>query len=193
LARRGRHELAEDRQRLELFSSRATMLEQSALVREHVGASMTMSWRQGEPWTWSSTEPAPEILESALVRLRPFLTSGNQVFLFGIYNICQRRLRHDGMRTFLGETRDAWSRSQRQGFFGLKVDERDILPERVADLWLNGFYFHDDPAKRAELESFGGATMLSRHLFLDYIYRAIEATVATASVVKPALEQDLFE
>jgi hypothetical protein len=27
---------------------------------------------------------------------------------------------------------------------GLRFDEQELLPKAVADLWINGYYFHND-------------------------------------------------
>lgn len=73
----------------------------------------------------------------------------------------------------------------------LRINERDLSPEHVMRLWINGYYFHAEPALEAELKGLAGpGEILSRHVFLDYIYRSLDAVIWTASVLQDAIDRD---
>jgi hypothetical protein len=164
------------------------------MVQRQVGSRLKWSWTRGGPLQWQSSEPAPDVLDSAILRLRPFILNDDPVFLYGIHNICRRRLRSDSLRVEVERIRAAWSKAQRSGGMALTIDEHDLSPEYVTNLWINGFYFHTEPALRAELEQLvPEAMLLTRHLFLDYVYRALECVLGTAEIVRAGLASDLFD
>ena len=186
-------ERRDDLERLRAFHDRATRVGESTLVKHSVGSSLNVRWQQGSPITWTTREPSDDVLESLLVRIRPMLSQGD-INLFAIHGVCEQRLSNPEMRFFLRDVRAEWSRSQRQGIMGLRIDQRDVRPDHVADLFINGYYFHDEPFKAAELETIvGEARLLTRHLFLDYVYRAVEVVYSTNDVVRIGLERDLFD
>jgi hypothetical protein len=178
--------------RLSVFLQRADYLADSALVKHSLGGQLTMSARQGQPMQWSSIEPSEPELESALLRLRPFLNEREAVHLSAVHNACYQAIRSDELRGYLVEARAEWSRAQRQGILALEVDGRQLTPEHVMDLFINGWYFHGDEAKRAELEALlPEVALLTRHIFLDYLYRAIEQVLYVAEVVREAKREGL--
>jgi hypothetical protein len=190
---RGRQERRDDLERLRVFGDRASRIEESTLVKERIGSSLNVRWQRGSPVVWSTREPSGEVLEPLLLRLRPMVAPGSDISIFAIHNVCEGRLSHAEMRVFLHDVRAAWTRSQRHGIIGLRINERDMSPERAADLMINGYYFHAEPANRAELEALvGPAAILTRQVFIDYIYRAVDAVYSTADVVRIGLERDLF-
>jgi hypothetical protein len=175
MARR-RQERADDLDRLRRFLDRARWVGESELVqRGGVTGKLEISYRQGSPWRWTSTEPADRLLEPLLLRIRPLTLGSDDINVLGIHRICEQRLDHAEMRAFLRQTLKEWRDQQRHGIMALRQNERDIRPDLIADLMINGYYFHSDPAKRADLESLiGPMRVLSRHLFIDYVYQAIE-------------------
>ena len=127
-------------------------------------------------------------------RLRRFFPTGDDLNLFAIHNICGARLQHAEMRAFLRTVREERSRAQRHGILALNLNEREIRPDHVVDVMINGWFLHDEPAKTAELESWiGELGLMTRHMFIDYVYCAVEAVFSTADVVRIGLERDMFD
>jgi hypothetical protein len=61
-------------------------------------------------------------------------------------------------------------------------------------LWINGYYFHSEPALEAELRGLAAeGQILSRHVFLDHVYRAVECVIWTASVLQDAISRGEIE
>lgn len=76
----------------------------------------------------------------------------------------------------------------------LNLNGRDYTPEKITDLFINGWYFHSDEAKAVELhELTAGAEPVSRHIFLDYLLEATSHATYVGSVVREALHHDLVD
>lgn len=177
-----------------MFVRTAADLAASPLVVRGGQAQLEMSWTKGGPTRWTSREPAAELLDSLVIRVRPFLLEEDPAHLFSILKICDNSLRSDQIRSFLADVRQEWATSQRRTLISLNTDGRDIRPDLAARLWLYGYWFHPNGPERAELEAmFGPAKLLTRHMFLDYVYGAAEAALAAADAVRVGLEQDLFD
>lgn len=194
MARRVRREIVADVDRLRRFVRTGLALEESSLIKRGAPTQLKFAWHRGGPPTWTSTEPTREALDALVIRLRPFVLDDDPAHLFSVMAICQASLRSDAMRAFLLDVRAEWSASQKRGALGLTFNERVMRPDRVARLWLNGYWFHPNGPEREELDAMiGPAQLLTRHMFLDYVYGAAEAAIATVDVVKIGLEQDLFD
>jgi hypothetical protein len=74
------------------------------------------------------------------------------------------------------------------------LDGRHYTPERITDLFINGWYFHsDDEEKVADLVRLTtGAEPISRHVFFDYLLEATRQATYGA-VVRLALANDLID
>lgn len=152
-----------------------------------------MHWDRGAPLTWTTRQPSEPLLEQMLLRLRPMIAQ-DPINVIRIHNVCERALSNPEMRAFLRDVRREWKAAQRQGPIALRIDERDIRPDHLADLIFNAEHFHDEPGKLAELEQIlGAAGLFPRHMFIQYVYSAVEAVSATGDVVRIALERDLFD
>jgi hypothetical protein len=177
-----------------MFLDRVRRVEASTIVQREVGTKLEISWRQGQPWRFQTTEPSDELLKALLMDLWPLVVLGESVNLRTICDICERRLRTDDHRRALREGREAWRTAQRKGAFALRINERDLPPEHVMRLWINGWYFHSEPALEAELQGLmPEGQILSRHIFLDYIYRGVECVIWTASVLQDAIARGEIE
>jgi hypothetical protein len=190
---RRKAEREDDRDRLEAFIDRARLVEQSTLVVDAPNSSLNISWTRGAPLTFATRQPNADVLKSLLVDLRPLVQPGDAVNMLDIMSICDRRLSTDRMRQWIRDVRSEWLRSQRQGTFGLRINERDMRPDYVADLVIST-RFHSSISRKRELDAIvGEARLLTDHLFIDYVYSAIEAVVATASAVRPGLATHAFD
>jgi hypothetical protein len=142
---------------------------------------------------FTATEPREELLKALLLDLRPLVVLGDGANIRAVSGIAERRLTSDRHRRALRDGLQAWRDAQRHGVFALRIDERDLPPELVMRLWVD-WYFHPTPANRGAVQELlqpGG--MLSRQVFLDYVYRAIDCVVWTASVLEDAIKIDALE
>jgi hypothetical protein len=183
---------ADDLERLRLFRLQGDHLLESSIIKGRVGASLNIRWEAGGPVTWTTRQPGAEPLEALVLRLRPFLAP-NGIGIYPTHNVCQARLEHAEMRAFLATTRSDWNLAQRHGVIGLKIDEQDYRPDRVADLMID-VYFHPENAEaQAEYARLvGPGQILTRHVFIDYIFRAVETVFSTHDVIRIGLDRDMF-
>ena len=73
-----------------------------------------------------------------------FISNNEPVFLYKIYNLCQKHLINDKLKEYLIKSREAWKQAQKSTGIILKYNERELTPEYITDLWINGYYFHSD-------------------------------------------------
>src|ERR1051326_6379380 len=162
------------RELLELFVARAEELERSRLLVNGFSPSFSMNWDRMSGVRFESSQPDEEDLRSYLVTFRKFISDREPLYLFKIHNICFQHLVSDKLRNNLIEARQAWQKELKQGGIHLNFNERDIRPEYITNLWINGYYFHDEPEKYRKLKSLlPHENMLVKHIFLDHV---IEAT-----------------
>jgi len=80
---------------------------------------------------------------------RKFTSPDEPVFINRIYNILEARLTDDYLREQLRKSREGWRKAQR-GAMSFTINDQRITPEHVMDLFINGWVFHMDSAKRQE-------------------------------------------
>ncbi len=141
-----------------------------------------------------SHQPAEEDLRSCLVTLRQFLMDKEPVFILRIYNIAQLHLASDELRKHLQDSRRLLSKFQKQGPLRVEINGKELTPERITDLWINGYYFHNDADFRTieNLASSGPGGALARHLFLDYITEAAKQIFYVGNVLRCADAHELL-
>lgn len=182
------------RETLELFVARAEELQHSRLLVNGFSPSLSMNWDRVSGLRFENNDPEEEDLRSYLITFRKFIAPGEPLYLFKIYNICLQYLLGDKLRDNLVEARLAWKKQLRNGGFRLIFNDRDINPEYIANLWINGFYFHDEPEKYRKLKSLlPHESMLVRHVFLDHVLEATRQIAYLTFVIKVALRDGLFK
>lgn len=181
------------RETLELFVARAEELQHSRLLANDFSPSFSMNWDRVSGLRFHSNEPDEEDLRSYLITFRKFIAQREPLYLFKIYNICLQYLLSDKMRDNLLEARAAWTKQLRDGGFRLNFNDRNISPEYITDLWINGYYFHDEPEKYRKLKSLlPHENMLVRHVFLDHLLEATRQIAYLTFVIKVAMRDGLF-
>jgi hypothetical protein len=184
------------RESLELFVNRAEVLLSSRLILNGFGTSLSFGFDRVQGLTFSSKQPDEELLRSFLLTFRRFISEGEAVFLFRIFNLCQRHLTSENLKNYLIEARQYWSqevRGGRTGHVNYKLNEIQISPEFITDLWINGYYFHDSPAKLRELEQLlSNQKVLVRHIFLDHLVQAVKFISYTRFIIIVGFREGYF-
>lgn len=181
---------------LELFVQRAEELLNSRLILNGFGTSLSFGMDRVKGLTFSSKQPDEELLRSFLLTFRRFISENETVFLFKIFNLCQRHLNSDRLKNYLIEARQNWSQqvhSGRTGGVNYKLNGIQISPETITDLWINGYYFHDSPDKLRDLEKLlSDNRVLVRHIFLDHLVEAVRFISYTRFIVTVAFREGHF-
>jgi hypothetical protein len=117
-------------------------------------------------------EPDTEDFRSYLLTFRQFISEGEPLHLHKIYNLCHQHIANDKCREYLAEARGIWQQISKRSDTGmtLTINSVELSPAEVADLWINGHYFHNDPEKLRALKGMESYLYnASRTIFLDYV------------------------
>lgn len=174
------------------FCHQADQLRNEPLVRAGWDNSFSLRFDRTAGLRTVVRQPNETALRSLLLALRRFVAQGEPVHLDRLYNVCETAITSDRLRAFLRDARDAWKRAQRANGLKLVVNGKEISPCDVADMWINGHYFHSDPAKRARLAEVS-VTPLNRFQFISFVGDALQQTLYMDSIVRHALRDGLVK
>lgn len=181
-------------EQLKLYRARVEELTDTRLIRNGLNPGITISWDRMSGLQFKSREPDEEDLRSFLLTFRQFVSDKEPVFLNKIYNICQRDIRSDKLKVRLSESRAAWKLAQKRSGLKLIFNGRELTPEYVTDLWINGYYFHNDEAKISKLKSLlPHEKMLVRNQFLNFLVDATRQAFYIGNIITVALKEGLLK
>jgi hypothetical protein len=180
------------RGRLDLFVEKADYLLAASIWERKAHVGFKMTFKEGEG-SLEATGPTYEELEVVLIRLRPFLLDRSPVSIVSVHNLCERVIDDDELRDALRTARSVWIRQQRGGPLKFVLNKKQLPPSKVADLFLNSKYFHDDEEKKAELAAvpppFAG---FMKYLFLDFVMEATRQVGYMAIVIRTAIDRGVL-
>ena len=181
------------RDQLELFLARADELASTRLLRAGFNASFNINWDHAQGTIFQTHEPDEDDLRAFLLTFRQFISNDEPVYLFKIYSLCYQHITNEELKANLVESRRSWQQELRQGGIRLNLKGRDISPEEVTNLWVNGYYFHNDHEKMLMLKSLlPHEHMLVRHIFLDHMIEATRRVMYVGRIVNIALREGLL-
>jgi hypothetical protein len=176
-------------EQLWLFVRRADELRSARMLRNTPTVGFTLQFDQMKGTRVELRQPDEEELRSLLLTLRQFVSDTEPVFLYRIHNLCERHLTSDVLRGYLRQAREQWKRSMKESVGGMQLvfNGRDWSPEFVADLYINGHYFHSDVDKAATLERLVPAErLLSRYQFLNFVLDTTTQVLYVSNVIRAA-------
>ncbi len=177
------------RQHLELFATRVEELSRTTLIRRNgLTSSWSFSYNSDLPVTCQSIEPDRDLLTSYLLQFRKFISDGEPIFIGYIFGLCHEHLTNDEFKGAIRHCQQGWRNAVEENGVKLIFDGKQITPEYLGDLWINGHYFHDDPDKLSELERYVSRSFLfARHEFIAYVVTATNVIGRTGTIVRMAL------
>lgn len=178
---------------LERFVERADRLRHTRLIQN--GFSAELSYTFGGYGSSANTiqgrlkQPNEDDLKSFLLDFRPFTLQRDSVYLGRVYNRLEQCLTNTARRDALRASREGWKQGQRHVGIQFFINEQEVTPELAIDLYVNGWYFHDDPDKRQRLEALtvGHGQILTRWVFLEALRATIMHVLIVAKVTKDSL------
>jgi hypothetical protein len=189
-------------QRLELFRERAEELGQARFLRNTLMAGYELKIEARLlPDTLDQYETTITISAYDAEDLRSFLTFFRRfvlqrdpvVYLFSIYNLCHQYLTNETHKAYLVRSRQIALEVLRTSAFQLKINEQDMTPELVSDIWINGWYFHDNIDHLLFLRALPPETYIMLNLyFFDYLRGITRQILYTSDVVNVALNEELI-
>jgi hypothetical protein len=187
--------LLSTRDRLGLFVQRVEELSQRRLVRQGMNSEHTIKWDAiSQQLTYQAIEPDEEDLRSFLLIFRQFISDREPVFINEVFNDCIRFLNSSQLQEYLKKARKKWKNSFRHmGAFHIVVNERNLTGEYVLDLWINGYYFHNDIYKAAELRRLlTNQLPLVRMQFLTILTDLTRIILYVGNVIRYGFREGLF-
>jgi hypothetical protein len=185
--------LMDPTERLDRFIARARELGDMRLLKNWPGSNLTIEWHRDRGLRIETANPDEEDLRSFLLTLRQFVSEREPVYLYTIYNIAYQHLLSDELKKGLADARAEWSAFQRRGPVQIKLGQQEFGPEKITDLWINGYYFHnsDDDHLLRQLARGPGA-VLSRYVLLDYVTEATNQVGFTLATLRYARAHGLI-
>ena len=176
-----------EREKLKLFVDKVNELRDTNLLNKGFDIRQNISWRQGNAVEFSLKEPDEGEFRDYLVTFRRFV-SNEDVQLNRVFNICHRRLINNELKQQFSLLREAWSRIRRHSGLSLIMDGSEVTSEKLADIWLNGRYFHDDLEHRELLDSLPPFILADlRFKFLNFVVEASRLIIYMGRAVDTAL------
>jgi len=176
-----------EREKLKLFVDKVNELRDTNLLKKGFDIRQNISWRQGNAVEFSLKEPDEGEFRDYLVTFRRFV-SNEDVQLNRVFNICHRRLINNELKQQFSLLREAWSRIRRHSGLSLIMDGSEVTSEKLADIWLNGRYFHDDLEHRELLDSLPPFILADlRFKFLNFVVEASRLIIYMGRAVDTAL------
>jgi hypothetical protein len=186
-------------QRLELFRERAEELRQTRFLRDTLAGDYELKIEARLiPSTLDEYETAFSISEFDSEDLRSFLTLFRRFFfkndpvinLSSIYNVCYQNLKNEQYKAFLVKSREIANYVLKTSCFHLRINEQDMTPEYVSEVWINGYYFHDNIDHLNFLKTLPPPGSIVLHTyFFDYLRDMTKQILYTSNVVNAALNE----
>lgn len=174
-----------DSETLDLFKARTEELVGTRLVASGALASnFNINFDRMKGVKFSISNPNEEDLRSFLLTLRQFVSDGEPVFVNRIHNQLWKALSAGSLRDQLAEARQHWKTQRSRGPMALILDGKTLTPEYVLDLWVNGYYFHNDSRKAQALRLLDPVgAVLVRHAFLDHLIEVTRYVIFLRNVI----------
>lgn len=179
----------------DLYLEKARELEQTRLIRSEPSSRIAMQINPDGATTVTSEElPDEEDLRSFLVTFRQFVSPKEPIYLHHIHDLLFQRLIDDELRNHAVNARATLKHLAQGNGIQVQHNDHDITPKLLLDLWINGVYFHNDLAKRRELERLlPYPVLMARHRFLMHIF-AVQGHISyIGSLINHARREGLLD
>lgn len=90
------------------------------------------------------------------------------------------------MKHYFRDAQTRWKEAQKSLGIAWNHNDQKLTPAYVADLWINGHYFHSDPEKLRKLRNIipGG---LTRFTFVSYMGQTLQQVLYADNIIRHAL------
>ena len=173
--------------------------EKTPLMLKRFSSQFTMNYNnERQSLNWIFNQPEDNDLRASLLHLRSFICSDNDPFnISNIYNFCYKRILSLESKQRLGDLRKKWKKSLKDwGLNGFKFvfNNQTFTPKDITNLYINGFYFHNDFEKMKIIEAMGGtpAEALSITIMIGLMEDAIVQVEFLKNFILTALKDGQF-
>lgn len=177
-------------EQLNLFVSKSEELSKTGFLNNDYKFGVSFMYNRADGLNMQKNEPDEEHLRSFLLVFRQFISKKEPIYLERIYNICQTYITNETYKEYLQESRNFWKELHNNSDVGLIINDRTITPEFAADLWINGYYFHNDHKKRKYMDNLQAeAAALLRIIFISYTINATRQIHYVGNIVGRAFKE----
>jgi len=180
-------------EQLNLFQAKAEELRDSKLLRKGFDLNVTINWNKMQGINFMARQPDETELRAFLLTFRQFISKKEPIFIYRIYNLCQKSLVNDKFKEHLIKSRSIWEHAQKSCGINFIYNGQKISPEYAVNLWVNGYYFHSDEEKLKTLHyMLPPGRMLSRFQFLSFIQDATRQILYLDNIIKISFKEGYF-
>jgi hypothetical protein len=98
-------------------------------------------------------QPDEDAIRSFLLTVRQFASENEHIFLGRVCGVCYRYLEDDTLRDQIEQVRKTWASVQRGWGANMVFNGVDLCGVKIFDVWVNGWYFHNDADYKQLLDS----------------------------------------
>jgi hypothetical protein len=147
--------------------------------------SLNMASELGKPVQFHVSLPPEEHLRSFYMAFRFFYLEKEKTNFLRVCNIIKRRTENQLARQYVDRLRDMWSGALAARQMQMRVNEKQIIPPLLIDLWFNAHYFHSDEKKEKDLSNLSKILTIDvcRFMLADAVYEASKAVFLLANAL----------
>ena len=159
-----------------------------------LAVNMHLSFDRSKGMRLESQEPDEEDLRSFLMDFRMFISEKEPIFIPRIRSLIEQGLDASSpLLPALRKSKKLWSQQYKSGLLRLELNGKHYSPEEILDLWINGYYFHNDRAKRMVLEGLiGPGQVLTRQGLFNVALDGLNYVAYLRSVILTVRNQGLI-
>ena len=182
---RGSDDFYKPTERFDLYLRKAEELRMEPAVQQgHFNIALSLKFEAGGPLTARSKEPDETLFRSFLMTFRMFVSNDEPVYVNRVHNVLWANIRSDELKGDMQRAAEKWKRSCHVGALQIVTGEGPKAPSHLMDIWINGWYFHNDRRKTFAV----GCLMASgipfaRHAFLNHVLDATNYVFFVAQVI----------
>jgi hypothetical protein len=175
------------REHFGLFVTRADGLSRMPIISSQgLSNEWSISMGVGQPTVFTAVQPDEDQFRSYLMAFCKFISKGEPLFVGSVHNLCHKHFTSDEFKGHIRNCQRGWKDHCVRSGMKLNINGHDVRPEHIADLWINGRYFHDDPEKAEELKRYMPVPII-RQEFLNFVIEATRVILGTGYTIKMAL------
>jgi hypothetical protein len=166
---------------LKLFVKRAEELRTSTFIQKGFVPSLQVERSGTAPANTIISEPDENDFRSFLLTYRQFISNKEPIYIYKVFKLCGKHITDPTGRRLFASARGKWKALERGGTLQLVENGRKIPSTEIQDLWINGYYFHNDPDKSRRLNTLSnGFQKAFRYQFLAHVYEATRVILYVA-------------
>jgi hypothetical protein len=185
-----------DEERLRLFSLRWHDMYYSRAYQSGLNLSYSVNASTARGVSYNFTEPDFEDFRSFLTVFRKFISIKSPIFIPKTFNSLERLITDGEDKNELRKSRKTYNEVQQDCGFPVSIAAggKILTQQYVIDMWLNGFYFHDDSEKIKTLDSLEPFHRdATKAVFTDYVIEITKVIEYLARNIFTADEHGLLQ